>query len=396
MARRLFEATALLLLSCALAIGVAELVLRQVLPRGYMIYQPATSYSFVPVSEIMPGVSGESRFRTNRWGVRADELLPTHRHRILAIGGSTTECLYLDQTEMWTQLLQDALDRRDGPGSTWVGNAGMSARNSRHHLLALQHLPLDEMSIGVVVVLAGVNDLSIRLSQGEAFNPAALDDGPTRAGLMEETFRGLTYGRAHDSALKRTAIWQALRRAKAAWSRDDRGPGAQDAGGTIFETWRRHRRAASELRLQLPDLSAAIEEYTRNLRSMHATAKARGLRLIFMTQPTLWRANLPQTLENLLWFGGVGDFQRLSGQPYYSAAALRGGLQRYNQAMLDVCRTEAIECIDLAAIDEDTSLFYDDVHFNEAGARAVAGVMARHFAAAPPSLPGGDRSTSRP
>jgi hypothetical protein len=128
---------------------------------------------------------------------------------------------------------------------------------------------------------------------------------------------------------------------------------------------------------------------------MHATAKARGLRLIFMTQPTLWRANLPQTLENLLWFGGVGDFQRLSGQPYYSAAALRGGLQRYNQAMLDVCRTEAIGCIDLAAIDEDTSLFYDDVHFNEAGARAVAGVMARHFAAAPPSLPGGDRSTSR-
>ncbi len=386
----------LLTLSCALALGVAELVLRQILPRGYMIYQPATSYSFTPVTRIMPGVSGESRFRTNRWGVRADELLPTHRHRILAIGGSTTECLYLDQSETWTQLLQDALERREGQGSTWVGNAGMSARNSRHHLLALQHLPLDEMSIDVVVVLAGVNDLSIRLSQEDAYNPTALDDGPTRAHLMEETFRGLTYGRAHDSPLKRTAIWQALRRVKAGWLRDNPGSGAQDAGGSIFETWRRHRRSASELRPQLPDLSTALEEYTRNLRSMHAIAKARGVRLIFMTQPTLWRADLPPALENLLWFGGVGDFQRLPGQPYYSAAALRGGLQRYNRAMLDVCRAEAIDCVDLATIDQDTSLFYDDVHFNEAGARAVAGVLSRHLATSSLSSHGSARPTLKP
>jgi len=362
-----------------------------------MIYQPATHYSFMPVVEVMPGVSGASSFRTNRWGVRADELLPGHRDRILAIGGSTTECLYLDQTEMWTQLLQGALDRREGAGLTWVGNAGMSARNSRHHVLALQHLPLDDMSVDTVLVLAGVNDLSIRLSQEDAYNPMALEDGPTRARLMEETFRGLTYGRAHDTPLKRSAIWQALRRAKARWSRDEPGPAAQDAGGAVFVTWRQHRRAASELRQQLPDLSAALDEYTRNLRTMHAIAKQRGVRLIFLTQPTLWRADLPAALENLLWFGGVGDFQRLSGQPYYSADALRGGLQRYNQAMLDVCRAEAIECIDLAAsIDPNTSLFYDDVHFNEAGARAVAVVVASHLAAAPTRGRGHARSADRP
>jgi lysophospholipase L1-like esterase len=379
--RRVLPAAALLFGSCFLSLTAVELILRQVLPFGYMLHPPEVQYVFTPTASVMPGVSGESRFRTNRWGVRADEILPTHRRRILAIGGSTTECLYLGQEEMWTQLLQNTLNGQQG--DVWVGNGGMSGTTSRHHLLAMQYLPLDEMSIDTVLLLAGANDLSIRLSHGDQYDVMALDDERLRGDLMNETFRALTYGRRDQPWLQRSAIWQVSRGVSAGMSRAESGRVEQDPAGLIYETWRRHRREAAEVRSQLPDLTAAVAEYSSNLRSIHEIATRRGIRVIFMTQPTLWRADLPPRLERLLWFGGIGDFQIQPGRIYYSATALRSGLERYNEAMLDVCRTVAIGCIDLAAIDRDTSLFYDDVHLNEAGAHVVASVIAQYLSTFP-------------
>jgi hypothetical protein len=45
-----------------------------------------------------------------------------------------------------------------------------------------------------------------------------------------------------------------------------------------------------------------------------------------------------------------------------------------------VCRERGLECVDLAAkLPRDTSVFYDDCHFNESGARRVAEVLAEHL-----------------
>lgn len=380
-------AAVLVLTSVAISLVAAEFALRLAMPSGYFIWKPHTSRTLVPAPGVMPGVSGESTIRTNSLGLRADEPSDEDGYRILALGGSTTECLYLDQSETWPQLLQDSLRASTKLPRAWVGNAGMSGRNSRHHVLAMRQLPLQEMKIDAVVLLAGINDLSIRLSQGDDFDPFALRKPEVERRLVAETFLGLVRGDSREPWLKRTVLWQLLRGLKARWVDPPAARGVQDAAGAIYDEWRRNRREASRIISSLPDLSSALDEYSRNIKEVAALARARSVRLILLTQPTMWRPGLPRELDSLLWFGGVGDFQARPGQPYYSVEALADGIKRYNNVLLQTCASEHLECIDLSSLAKDTSVFYDDVHFNEAGARQVATIVANHLKSKPPFSP---------
>jgi lysophospholipase L1-like esterase len=377
-------AATLVLASVAITLIAAEFALRLAMPSGYYIWKPHMSRTFVPAPGVMPGVFGDSRFRTNKLGLRADELSDKDGYRILTIGGSTTECLYLDQTETWPQLLQDSLRALTKAPRAWVGNAGMGGRNSRHYVLAMRHLPLQEMKIDAVVLLAGINDLSFRLSQGDAFDPFALRRPEVKRRLMAETFLGMTRGDPRDPWLKRTVLWQLLRGLKSRWVNSSVARKVQDVAAANYDEWRRNRRETSHIIPELPDLNSALDEYERNLKEVAALARARSVRLLLLTQPSMWRPGLPRELDSQLWFGGVGDFQARPGQPYYSVEALAKGIRRYNEVLLQTCASEHLECIDLASLANDTSIFYDDVHFNEAGARQVAGIVANHFKARPP------------
>ena len=108
-ARAAAAAVVLVAVSMALTLALAEFGLRLAMPTGYFIWKPRMERTFHPAPEFMPGVTGVSTFRTNSQGLRADELTGQEGRRILALGGSTTECLYLDQSEAWPRLLQDLL-----------------------------------------------------------------------------------------------------------------------------------------------------------------------------------------------------------------------------------------------------------------------------------------------
>ena len=109
-------------------------------------------------------------------------------------------------------------------------------------------------------------------------------------------------------------------------------------------------------------------------------AEEQSVRLILMTQPTLWRSDLPKNLAALLWLGGIGDFQKESGKPYYSVDALLEGMEAYNNVLRQICHQRDLECIDLSSmLEKDTSVFYDDVHFNESGARKVANIVSKYM-----------------
>ena len=137
--------------------------------------------------------------------------------------------------------------------------------------------------------------------------------------------------------------------------------------------WRRYRKNAEEISETIPDLNAALEEYRRNLNSIADLAQQRSIRLMLLTQPALWRSDLTQEDRDLLWMGGIGSFQTGKGHKYYAVSSLEKIMQQYNDTLLDVCRKRAIDCIDLArTLPKDRTVFYDDVHFNESGARQVA------------------------
>lgn len=380
--RRWAAKAALLCLSTLVALAVGEAALRVVRPRRAWLYvnPPDAVGIFRPLPGVMPGVEGESRFVTNADGVRGDQLTKEFAYRVLAMGGSTTECLYLDQEEAWPRLLQLGLNEGRRGGEVWVGNAGRSGLSSRDHVAQLR--PLLEQyrgRIDAVILLVGVNDLLSRLRDDAAYDPDFLGRPEAERLLLSRCFS--SYAAGTTPLYERSALWGLLHDAKAGLA-----PArpevmlTQDEAGKIYITWREHRRRAAALRRELPDLNAALGEYARNIHTLIDEARSKSVRLIFVTQPAMWRADLPPRLEELLWLGGVGDFQQEAGKDYYSAAALEEGMRLYNETLVKTCRERGAEYVDLAPlVPRDTAAFYDDVHFNEAGARLVAEVLRKHL-----------------
>ncbi len=338
---------------------------------GFFVWPPGLERTFRPSPGVMPGVSGESRFRINALGLRGDEPPAGASPRVLCVGGSTTECLYLDQTEAWPQLVQAELG-----GAAWVANAGVSGRLTRDHVVQLEHLLPQLGGVDRVVLLVGVNDLMLALGQGDDYEPDFLAREGARRELLPRAFQVLP-ARLTDRPFPRsTCLWRFfVPRLKAALRPEQ----VQDEAGAVYSTWRAHRAAAPRLLDELPDLAPALAEYRRNLALLIEGCRAAGARPLLLTQPCLWSADATPEELALFWMGGVGEYQKAPGAAYYSAGALARGMELYNAALIEVASAAGVDCLDLAALlARDTSVFYDDVHFNENGARLVA----EHVAAA--------------
>jgi lysophospholipase L1-like esterase len=386
--KRALLAGSAILLSCLPGVLLGEVLLRALASDAWFVWPPNLRHEFHPSPEIMPGVRGVSRFTINASGLRGEDFSEDQDVRLLALGGSTTECLFLDDREAWPRLLQGHLAAARKDAQIWVGSAGKSGHNTWHHEVQAERLLAQYPPIDVLLVLAGVNDLSQRLALDRAYAPPPPDN------VLDEAFEQKPLRFMDGPFYKRTALWQGLKKI----DRRLRTAGtAQDATGRVYVTWRRHRQGVRGLRNELPDLGPALSEYADNLRAIGETAARHGVRVVFLTQPTLWREDLPPELQRLLWMGGVGRFQEEEGHDYYSAGALATGMAAYNRTLLEVCREiPGALCIDLAAsLPRDATTFYDDVHFNEAGSRRVARVLADRLLAADPGLLRGGGPTAR-
>lgn len=379
-------------LAAALAIGAgllvgvvaSELLLRGIapLPERYLLYQPHMQITFdIPDGEL-PGVSGPAHFAISSIGLRADELPPHADFRVLAIGGSTTLDAYLDQPETWTQRLQQRLAAAPGAPRVWVGNAGKSGHRTREHRLQARQL-LDELpKMDVVLLLVGANDMLRRLSEDQRYDPHFFARPDAERELMPLAFDYVPLQlRKSEPFYARTELWSRARQVRRLVMRIVKGRASgtvEDVEGVNLRNWRANRRAALALRDALPELGPALEEYAENLTWIVQTVRERGAEPVLVTQPSLWRADLPEALQRLLWLGGVGDFQRVGARAeYYSIGALAQATARYNETLLEVCRREQLACIDLASVlPKSDAAFYDDAHFNEAGADLVARTLA--------------------
>jgi lysophospholipase L1-like esterase len=368
-------------ISLSACLLLSELVLRGIFPfkKEYYIWPPHLQRIFNPSPAIMPGIKGESRFIINSMGIRGDEISPRHTYRILAVGGSTTECLYLDQAETWTQLLQQKLNENTRTGRVWVGNAGKGGLNTREHILQLRYLFSKFSDLDAVIVLAGINDLNLRLKQDEGYDPHFLERPEFDEQLIPRVFSVVPIEK--DPAFyKRTALWDAARSLR----RSMFGPAqnVQDDSGKSMIKWRALRKNAKVIRHALPDLASALKEYARNLNLMIDLSRNKSVRLIFLTQPVMWKPGLPQELQDLMWSGGVGNFREAIESEFYSVEALAAGMQMYNEKLKEVCRSREVECFDLASrlpAPQDTTVFYDHCHFNENGAKEVANAVAHYM-----------------
>jgi lysophospholipase L1-like esterase len=344
------------------ALALCEGALRWILPAPsrYYVLWPGFRAEFHPDPAVIPGVRGSAAYSVNADGLRARPFgQPDEEYRILAVGGSTTECPYLDDAETWPSLLETMLPRTGDGRLPWVGSVGRSGLNARDHVVEAKYLLPQYPSIDAVVVLVGINDLTVALAQGDDYaRPPPIHQPEAEQRQIRRAF-AITPVNTSDLI--------------------------QDDSGRSYEAWRERRRNAPQYRDNLPDLGAALAEYAATLNAMIDIAEARDVHMVLVTQPTLWHAGLSPTASNRLWLGGVGRFQQEQAETYFTVRALSEAMARFNATLLDVCESRELECLDLAnRVPRDTSVFYDDAHFTELGARTVARELARFLARRPP------------
>ena len=349
---------------------------------AYRVWRPGLTATFRPAPGLLPGVEGPARFVIGPEGFRGDRRPPAgETPALLAVGGSTTECRYLDHAETWPQLVQESLSREGR--AVWVPNAGRSGRNLRDHVVQLTHLLPQHPDLHTVLLLSGVNDLQLFLGLDEDWEPTPQGDPEAARRQLGRSFEVLPIGTPELPRRDRFAVTRALTVLDVAtrgWQRDE----AALTGGDYAE-WRARRAGAAGWRSSLPPLDPFLADYAANLRRAIGLCRDAGTRLVLLTQPFAWSADLDPAFEPYLWLGGVGDFQFTDGCEYYTAAALAEGMAAVNRVTLSVAAAESVEAIDTAGeLGSDPAWYYDGVHFNEAGARRVAEIVGEALLKGPP------------
>ncbi len=337
-----------------------ELGLRALVPLPSLPAPHAPMRRSFVVGDTMPGIEGTVEFTVNQLGLRGPQYAEADL-KILCVGGSTTECLYVTDKLSWPWLLQERLGEQLG-NSVYVGNAGKSGHLSRHHEYLLSHYE-PARRFDLVLVLCGYNDLNTLVCAD------SYEERLPR--IAEETL--VSAARSDRAGYQRLALFRlALRSVE----QKRVGVIAQDFKGNWYAREREgRRRALLQHSLDSPPrhFDRALATYRANLERINEVCRRRGQTLAFITQPTLYRPDLSEELQQLL-YNHVGDTA-------YTAAALAHMMEAFNEAMLEVSRKHEIACLDLArSLPRDTSVFYDDCHFNIAGCRQVAERVAEFVA----------------
>jgi len=337
--------------STAVLLVLADWVAGRVLGPGLRFHHhpPSRRWELHPDPAILRGVEGVSRVTIDSLGIRGDEM-PADRgvRRILCVGGSTTLCLYLDDDETWPSVLQRELNA-GGTRRVWVGNLGQNSYSTLHHLRFTRYSELLH-EVDDVCFLIGVND------------------------FLRGLFKGSIAGAGGRTPIWwRSALHTALQRARERLSFRD--VEEEDSTAARYMARRELRRKGAVV-AALPDLGRVLDEYRTNVRDLIAQVRAAGARPVFMTQPVLWSKDITPEDEARLWFGLTPQ------QGAVGVAELARGMQAFNAALREVCAEQGAPCVDLNPLDGDETVFYDDCHFTESGARRVGETMAAWFTAA--------------
>jgi lysophospholipase L1-like esterase len=310
---------------------------------------PPRSVHAIEAEPGLPGMKGVTRFTTNNLGFRGDELVspkPVDELRVFLIGGSSAECLIIDDRDSLDAVIQRTMQERVLDGKqVRVYNAGFSGDISDDHVAILTqrivHLQAD-----ILVVFAGINDLRAAI-QGHDYLHFPVPARPPWMLLATQS----QLGRLGYSLVNlRRPVGERAQKKPIVTRYQDGVKSLQSARAAsappVFDT----------------------RGYANNLRTLAGVAAGHGVALIFVTQQTTWASEVDSTAKDWHWMLHVDNVR-------YTEDDMHRALERMNDFMRETARSMDVPLYDLARLmPKSTEFFYDDVHFNTNGAR-VAGTQ---------------------
>jgi len=246
-------------------------------PPGYKIITEAENG--------LPGVQGQNTFSTNNMGYRGDNLVtpkPLNEFRIFMIGGSTTECFYLDDSQSINTILQNYLQEHvNSDISIKVYNAGKSGDASDDHISMLAHR-IVHLEPDMIIIFAGMNDLSRSIYNYDYLHYAYIIKRS-----KNPMFRFL----ATEFQIPRRLYYLMKRQT-------NRDILEQITKKTNYKERMELRKSVS-ITNEKPRVDS--RSYTNNLKSIIGLTKSHGIQLVFMTQQSTWNSHIDPNTSNWNW-----------------------------------------------------------------------------------------------
>ncbi len=295
-----------------------------------------------------------TKFTINNYGFRGDELVmpkPNNEYRIFAIGGSSTESLYIDDADVWTQVLQENLNQGNDSTTVKVYNAGKSGDNIQDHLAMLSHR-IVHLQPDEVIVFCGINDVT-RLM---------LDKNPLKFNVTKQESKEVSFGKMLGVFLYE---FQIPRRLYYAFKSEEEALETIEIESNYKKKVKKTQ--ARPVENQLPETDYG--NYANKLKSLIGICQANDIKLIFATQVVTWDTE-EEALKNWHWMTSRGGIR-------YNAKKLQQKVDSINAITVEESMKYSIPVFKTDSIISKTSTYlYDDCHFNPAGSKKMGDELA--------------------
>jgi lysophospholipase L1-like esterase len=265
---------------------------------------------------------------------------------IIAVGGSTTECMYISEGKTWEDQLAARL--KTVFPSTWINNAGFAGHSTFGHIILLRDY-ITALRPNVCLFLVGINDVH------------RFDLRPHDTNFTKTDSRWIL------TLAKKSALMNAILNIY-------RNRMAREKN--ITDNISFNLRNKTPLVLPETGIDDAIKkeegllkDYRMRLGEMIGLCKANNIEPIFITQPSL----MGEQIDTLT---GV-DLATYPVSPTVNGKLFWKYLELYNSETKKVANDSGLFLIDLAnELPKTSRFFYDAIHFNNTGSAKVGEIVA--------------------
>jgi lysophospholipase L1-like esterase len=282
-------------------------------------------------------------FRGDQFPVNADSFI-----KIITIGGSTTECMYITEGKTWPDVLKLKLGEKNK--NIWLNNAGLDGHSTFGHYILLKDYIL-KLKPDYVLLLIGCNEVGredltkfdlqhIKLNEIDENKLISL----IKLNEIRSIYSNFTrYLRAKElNVIHKSIKLEAVPKVNVNYGQENR----------LYSLHRENY----------------LKEFKERLLSIISLAKSNGIKVILITQPALYGDVVDDATKVNL--GDVEVKNGINGRIQWNILELYNGITR------SVGLEENLLVIDLAKkMPKSSNYFYDWHHFTNDGCDKVAEII---------------------
>jgi lysophospholipase L1-like esterase len=272
---------------------------------------------------------------------------------IIAVGGSTTECMLVSDGKTWCDILANKLKNSFSP--VWLNNAGLAGTSTYGHITLMKDYII-KIHPKVVLFLTGANDFA--LGSYGVLDKMHLQK-PLKGWLASHWKKLINESLVLGYAINFYRYSKAVRMGLVHPILDF--PKLRHVEVTperVQAVQREHR-------------EKYLKPYALRLTKLIELCRQNSIEPVFITQPAVYGDLIDPTTGADL---GKVEAWGMNGKVFWQI------LELYNDVVRKIAQQHHVYVIDLARdMPKDTAYFYDTYHFTNAGCQEVADIIYQHL-----------------